>query len=145
MIDSFITYEPNQGALGSPSFFAKNFDDMFRFNFADADPETYTLLPSQQSPPGNNQESLPKEVAFEVFSSHSTYSTNPSLKHSPEYVPEYAPSPDDQGRDDDQYTRPTKGSSIMKKGIRKQYEPIVDNNIVYRYEEDPNEYRKARK
>lgn len=141
MIDSFINYDSNQGALGSPGFLSKNMDDMFRFTFTDADPETYGLIPSQQTPPDFTQETFPKEVAFDVFSSHSAYSTNPSMKHSPEY----APSPDSQGRDDDQYMKPTKSSGVLKKGIRKQYEPIVDNNIVYRYEDDASEYRKARK
>jgi hypothetical protein len=34
---------------------------------------------------------------------------------------------------------------MKKKGIRKQYEPIIDNNIVYEFTENPEEYRKARK
>jgi hypothetical protein len=34
----------------------------------------------------------------------------------------------------------------VKKGIsKKTYEPIIDSNVVYRFEENPNEYMRARK
>jgi hypothetical protein len=33
-----------------------------------------------------------------------------------------------------------------KKGIsKKNHEPIIDNNVIYRYEDDPEEYKKAKK
>jgi hypothetical protein len=37
-----------------------------------------------------------------------------------------------------------KKSSAVSKTIKK-YEPIVDNSIVYRYEDNPDEYRRMRK
>lgn len=38
-----------------------------------------------------------------------------------------------------------KNPKIKRKGISKKYEPIVDNSVVYRYEDNPDEYKKLRK
>lgn len=36
---------------------------------------------------------------------------------------------------------------LIKKKISKKkgYEPFIDNNVIYKYEENPEEYKKARK
>jgi hypothetical protein len=33
----------------------------------------------------------------------------------------------------------------VKKQIKKYYEPLIDGKMVFRYEDDPEEYKKARK
>ncbi|CAD8082006.1 unnamed protein product [Paramecium primaurelia] len=38
-----------------------------------------------------------------------------------------------------------KNVQIKKKNIAKKYEPIYENNIVYRYEDNPEQYKKIRK
>ncbi|CAD8062815.1 unnamed protein product [Paramecium primaurelia] len=38
-----------------------------------------------------------------------------------------------------------KNVQIKKKNITKNYEPIYENNIVYRYEDNPEQYKKIRK
>lgn len=66
----------------------------------------------------------------------STYSANSSTNYShSKQSPEY-------GEDE---ANQTKAPPMLKRRIHKHYEPLVDNNVVYRYEEDPVEYKKARK
>lgn len=38
-----------------------------------------------------------------------------------------------------------KNVQIKKKNISKKYEPIYENNILYRYEDNPEQYKKIRK
>lgn len=100
--------------------------------------ETFSLLPSSSLPPV--PEEVPCENLIDRFGNDSAYSTNPSTKNSPEYTPNL----EDQEADNQKFV-PSKVPPITKKGIKKQYEPILDNGILYRYDEDPDEYRKARK
>ena len=67
---------------------------------------------------------------YDTLSNYSTNSTNQSSKQSPEYGDH-----DGDGR--------AKAHPVKKK-IHKYYEPLIDNNVVYRYEDDPVEYKKAR-
>jgi regulator of replication initiation timing len=136
MIDSFITYDSNPAALSSPSYFSKHVEEIFKYNCLET--ENCGLMSHHGLPPIS--EEFPTEMNFEGFSNGSAYSTNPSTKHSPEHTPEM----EDDGADDDKHKH-SKVPPIVRKGIRKYYEPILDNNAVYRYEDDPNEYRKARK
>jgi hypothetical protein len=36
-------------------------------------------------------------------------------------------------------------SKIHNKTINKKYDPIVDSSVIYRYEDNPEEYRRIRK
>jgi regulator of replication initiation timing len=137
MIDSFINYDSNPAALSSPSYFGKNTDDAFKYNFADLEP--FSFINDQCFP--NLVDEAPKTSYFDQFSNNgSAYSTNPSIKHSPEHTPNL----EDLGAEDDSYM-PAELPRASQKGIKKHYEPIIDNNKVYRYEDSPSEYRKARK
>lgn len=78
---------------------------------------------------GNNFELTSTPSSFHCFSSKNSY--------------EYAQTSDFDGSDD-RGSNP-KSPNLLHKGIQKQHEPIVDNGLVYRYEDDPNEYKKARK
>jgi hypothetical protein len=67
----------------------------------------------------------------------STSGSYTSSKQSPEY--QYPTETDE---------KTTKGSKIppiIRKGIHKYYEPIQDSDAVFYYEDNPNEYKKARK
>jgi regulator of replication initiation timing len=133
MIDSFITYDPNPEASSSPSYFTKHIDDIFKYNYMDA--ETCGFLPN----PSMDDE-IPKCPPFDQFSHGSAFSTNPSSKHSPEYTPNM----EDQGAEEGDYVC-SQIPPITRKGIKKHYEPIIDCGKVYRYEDSASEYRKARK
>jgi len=52
-----------------------------------------------------------------------------------------SPSSDDYNEDDEEAESPR----LRKIRIQKFYEPIYDNDKVYNYDDDPNEYKKARK
>lgn len=133
MIDSFINYDSNANGLPSPSYDSKNIDEMFKYNF---DPEAFGFLSGQTFP--QLEEEAPKPSYYDQFSHQgSAYSTNPSIKHSPEHTPE-------EDQDDDGYMA-AEVPKMAQKGIKKHYEPILDNGKVYRYEDSASEYRKARK
>lgn len=135
MIDNFITYDEPAGSTESPGYLSKLREEMFHYGAAP--PQNYGYPPHHHYPPQMNQ-IVHSDPTYEVFSHNSAYSTNPSTKESPEHTP----SVEDHLGDDEKGSRVP---PIVRKGIRKYYEPIVDNGMVYNYEDDPNEYRKARK
>jgi len=135
MIDNFITYDDPNGPTESDGYLNKLRDEMFHFGAAP--PQNYGFATHHQYPPQMNQ-MFQGDPTYEVFSHNSAYSTNPSTKESPEHTP----SVEDHLGDDE---KGSKVPPIVRKGIRKYYEPILDNGMVYNYEDDPNEYRKARK
>jgi hypothetical protein len=65
----------------------------------------------------------------------SNYSGSYLSKHSPEYS---------SGEYDDKSIK-SKIPPIIRKGIHKYYEPIIDCGQTFKYEDNPNEYKKARK
>lgn len=75
------------------------------------------------------------------YHSTSFVSTNCSIKNTPEHIPE------DVSIDSLSYDRRylQEIPKVRKAIYKKTYEPIFDNNLLYKYEEDPHEYRKARK
>jgi len=82
------------------------------------------------------------EQALESSPGQSTYQCA-SSKHSYEYA-QTSDYGSDKLLDDDRGSNP-KSPSIINKPIQKHHEPIIDNGYVYRYEDDSNEYKKARK
>lgn len=136
MIDSFFTFSTGEENVDSPGYLSKLRAEMFRHppmeaqNYGFAQPQDFQFM----------VEMMPRENNFEGFDHTSAYSTNPSTKDSPEHTPDS----DEHSLEDDK-GQLSKVPPIVRKGIRKYYEPILDNNIIYKYEDDPNEYRKARK
>ena len=136
MVDSFINYGNHpQEPLASPSYLNKEGEDTFTFDFNPNDQFRFMHFNQDQFAPNPN---LSRDNQPDTGSNHSTYSTTHSSKHSPAYTPNTG----DQYGDDDPYSRVP---PIVRKGIRKFYEPILDGGTMYKYEDDPNEYRKARK
>ncbi|KAL4509320.1 hypothetical protein ABPG72_018251 [Tetrahymena utriculariae] len=87
-------------------------------------------------------------------SSPEHFSENSTFGHTPQYVTEYNSNQNSNGIDDedadqdegiDKNSLNQGGSKIKKNIAKKKYEPLYDNNQVYRYEDDPIEYKKARK
>lgn len=135
MIDNFITYEDPAGVT-EDGYLSKLREEMFQYGAVP--PQHYSYPPQHhQYPPQVNPIMHGDHPSYEVFSHNSAYSTNPSTKESPEHTPL-----EDHLCDDGSGSRVP---PIVRKGIRKYYEPIVDNGMVYNYEDDPSEYRKARK
>ncbi len=135
MSDSFITYDSRDG-VDSPGYLSQLRAQMFRAQ-AHLEFQTNNVRSAQSIP--YKVEMVPQEVHYEANSHESNYSTNPSTKDSPDHN-----FPDDNSGEDEKNNF-SKVPPIIRKGIRKYYEPIIDNNIIYNYEDDPNEYRKARK
>ena len=83
----------------------------------------------------------PNNKNTDSLSTYSNSSTNCSSKHSPEYVLA------DGGQNDvNEYRKVTSQvPPIQKKNIHKYYEPIFDGHSVFKYEDNPLEYKKARK
>jgi len=81
--------------------------------------------------------------ALEMSSTHSSYGQS---KQSHDFI-QYSDfdGSDKLNEDDPLSNTRSPSSSIMQKNIQKHYDPIVDNGVVYRYEDDSNEYKKARK
>lgn len=115
--------------------------------------KSFEGFPNQDSqhfiPPESNLDNLfqyvPESDSYEptehrnveTLSNYSASSTNCSSKLSPPY---------NQGEEDHKDPKGNKDSApILKKKIHKYYEPIKDGNVTYRYEDDPVEYKKARK
>ena len=136
MVDSFITYDANEFNLDSPSYLSGLRDDMFQqqFNFQ-AQNGLFRHNPNYP----NMMHMMPQDKHFENIS-HTSVFSNPSTKDSPEHTPDA-----DYPLAEDDNNQLSKVPPIIRKGIRKYYEPIIDNNTVYNYEDDPSEYRKARK
>jgi regulator of replication initiation timing len=78
--------------------------------------------------------------AFDISSTHSSYNQS---KASHDYL--YSDFDGSDKLNEDDPLSCSRSPNIMQKGIQKHHEPIVDNGAVYRYEDDPNEYKKARK
>jgi regulator of replication initiation timing len=77
--------------------------------------------------------------AFEISSTHSSYNQS---KTSQDYL--YSDFDGSDKLNEDDPLSCSRSPNIMQKNIQK-HDPIVDNGAVYRYEDDPNEYKKARK
>ena len=135
-----FNYNPQSTNINSPSYFANYFSEEFnKHDFAQFEvPELMTDSIHYQNMPGN--QARPNDVL-----SDSNSSTNHSSKHSPEYL-EYTDNHSAlEVRDETDVVGHSKLPPILRKGIQKQYETIIDNNIEYRYEDNPAEYKKARK
>lgn len=85
-------------------------------------------------PSSTDSQESPENVYNDDLSSYS--GSHPSTKCSPEYS--YPTETDRSGKN-------SKVTPIIRKGIHKYYEPIRDGNIVFKYEDNPSEYKKARK
>lgn len=135
MIDNFITYEDPAGVTESDGYLSKLREEMFQYGAVP--PQHYGYPPQHHHYPPQVNPIMHGDPTYEVFSHNSAYSTNPSTKESPEHTPL-----EDHLCDDGSGSRVP---PIVRKGIRKYYEPILDGGMVYNYEDDPSEYRKARK
>lgn len=87
-----------------------------------------------------NLDSLPSNINQHQNNNHtnSFISTNCSFKNTPEHE---ILSVDSLNND----RRLNAIPKVRKNIYKKYYEPIFDNQLIYRYEDDPVEYRKARK
>ena len=130
-------------------FFSKNNEDYsnlhlnFKFNdelLINFENNSVLHLDNFDSPP---QLEPPNNKNTDNLSTYSNSSTNCSSKHSPEYL-----LADGQNEFKDVIEN-RKGVSevpcIQKKNIHKYYEPIFDGHTVFKYEDNPLEYKKARK
>lgn len=135
MSDSNFTLIHDNNPLGSPPF-------NFKFNMQhfDYNPNNFPLTANAHDSHSyetyHTSESLEsgEPRAYDTLSNSSNYDTS---KYSPEYQysTEY----------DEKTGKNSKIPPIIRKGIHKYYEPIVDCGVVYKYEEDASEYKKARK
>jgi hypothetical protein len=78
---------------------------------------------------------------LEISSTHSSYGQS---KQSQDYLQYSDFDGSDKLNEDDPLSN-TRSPNIMQKNIQKHHDPIMDNGVFYRYEDDPNEYKKARK
>lgn len=135
-----FNHNPQSANINSPGYFANYFSEEFnKHDFGQFEvPDLMTDNSHYQNMQGN-------QARQNDVLSDSNSSTNHSSKHSPEYL-EYTDNHSALDvRDETDIAGHSKVPQILRKGIQKQYEAIMDNNIEYRYEDDPNEYKKARK
>ena len=86
----------------------------------------------------------PNNKNADSLSTYSNGSTNCTSKHSPEYL--LVDSGQNEFRDINGDRKiSSQVPSIQKKDIHKYYEPIFDGNSAFKYEDNPLEYKKARK
>lgn len=127
--------------LSSPGYFSPPFVDEFGKNEMGGI-DMHNLFQRQNST--QQLENSPGHRQMDVLSD-----SNSSTNYSSKYSPEHLDTLDNQGsmdrRGDDEVLRHSKLPPILRKGIQKYYEPIVDNAVVYKYEDNPSEYKKARK
>ena len=143
MTDGFIEYDPNSFNLSSPpSHFSMQFmDDYIRHEYEQPGEQN---IPMYQVHPQKLEES-PENRFIDALSIDSNSSTNYSSKQSPEYTENQECHSDSIRKGDEDFLNQPRLPQILKKGIQKPFDPIMDNNLVYKYEDDPNEYKKARK
>lgn len=73
---------------------------------------------------------------------------NHGFSKSPSHSSYYGQNSDFDGSDklnDEEVGSNGRTSNVRRKPIQKHYEPIVYNGLVYKYDDDPSEYKKARK
>ena len=73
---------------------------------------------------------------------------NHGFDRSPSHSSYYAQNSDFDGSDklnEEEAGSYGRASNVRRKPIQKHYEPIMYNGLVYKYEDDPSEYKKARK
>ncbi len=135
MNDSYFNYDPSLANLGSPQLFNnKSFHDY-------PDQSQYPIESNGQDPlllyPHDSESAEhPDPRNCETMSNYSASSTNCSSNHPLAYTYPLETSHD---------LKNTRVIPIINKKIHKYYEPLIDGNMVYRFEDDPEEYKKARK
>lgn len=127
--EAFFKYEQPQ-----------NFENHDEFYNVDENP---FILDGFQQRPTENLESTQNNNHISSNTHNTSFvSTNCSFKNTPEYISENL----SMGSLNQEEKRNIHEIPKVKKAIyKKNYEPIFDNNFIYHYEQDPNEYRKARK
>jgi hypothetical protein len=85
-------------------------------------------------------EPLDNNRPSDELSEYSNNSTNCSSKYSPEYYAQ-----DANGQNNNNEDKKAQVLRLQKKAIHKSYEPLHDGVRMYKYEENPMEYKKARK
>lgn len=84
----------------------------------------------------------PHSQPYDLSPSHSSY--NCPSKHSVDYMQNSDLEGSEKLNDEESKAR-ARSPRVRHKTIQKQYEPVVYNGVVYKYEDDPSEYKKARK
>lgn len=80
--------------------------------------------------------------ALEMSSSPSSYNCPSKQSYDYHHTSDFDGS--DRLNEDERGSNP-KSPPLANKNIQKHHEPIVDNGCTYRYEDDPHEYKRARK
>jgi len=138
MTETFVKYDSEHPNLTSPGYFSSQFMEDFGGNDLGQFEVPVMMLQSEQS---HRMGERIENRAIDALSNDSNSSTNYSSKYSPDLTDNNENQNDIDQRREDQ----PKNSSILKKGIQKHYEPLIDNNVIYSYEDNPVEYKKARK
>jgi hypothetical protein len=135
MNDSYFNYDPSLANLGSPQLFNnKSFHDYPDQGQYPVESEGHDAL--QLYPHDTESAEQPEHRNCETMSNYSASSTNCSSNRYNENIDPIETSHDQKN---------TRVIPIINKKIHKYYEPLLDGNVVYRYEDDPEEYKKARK
>ena len=142
MSDQFVGYEPENFSLSSPGYFSTQFmEDYLKNDFAHfANQNTI-----QKPQPTQTLSESPDHRAIETMSNDSNSSTNYSSKYSPDLIDNTDNQSGIDRRSEDDAMRQPGSTSLVKKNIIKFYEPLVDNHVVYNFDDNPSEYKKARK
>lgn len=146
MTDNFSNFQDFLD-LKSPDIFRMESNnqqhDFLQMQQSNYEPADDFLMRIETQHPDNGFSAIPSEnnTKFESLSTKSGYSTNYSIKHSPDYQVDEESS----GNSDLNNHKWSQNPPIHKKTINKNYEPIYDGKKCYKYEDDPAEYKKARK
>lgn len=137
MTDEFAEFDSESFNPSSPTYFAPQFmesflkSDLGQFEIPD-------LMPKND--PFHTFNEHPDNRFLDVLSNDSNSSTNYSTKQSPEYA-DYT----DNQSGIERKSEDSRAPPVLRKGIQKQYEPILDSDYVYRVDDNATEYKKARK
>ena len=139
MTDSFFQFDQGHPSDSFPELYRDRsfpgFSDQDPLQFNGQVPNIDNIYP--YPPESDSFEPTEHNRNIETMSNYSASSTNCSSKQSPQY---------NQGEEESkQNALNAQSGQIIKKKIHKYYEPLKDGNVIYRYEEDPVEYKKARK
>jgi len=140
--NGFVGYEPENFSLSSPGYFSTQFmEDYLKNDFAHFANQNTLPKPTQTQTLSES----PDHRAIETMSNDSNSSTNYSSKYSPDNIDNTDNQSGIDRRSEDDAMRHQAPTPLVKKNITKFYEPLVDNNVVYNFDQDPSEYKKARK
>jgi len=136
MTDTTFTFNFDNNPLGSPNpLINKPMEDYLQYQDYEFTLPTLKYQCHQMyQPNGVESHENAENPTTDTLSNSGSY---PSSKYSPEY--QY------QTESDEKSTKNSKIPPIIRKGIHKYYEPIEDGDATFLYEDDPSEYKKARK